>query len=138
MWSAILEELKLTKDNMNQLYNEMILLHEVIVPLVEIQQISQEILKVLKVVGMTMNLVEDWGIKYLNISKQLVKKTLTVELNRTNLWLHSQNYNQLGEHVTNTIVAYVQFHSSLESITRNHKVLSMDSLGEIRSKDVIM
>jgi len=39
----------------------MILLHEMMAPLVEILKRSQEIMKVLKVAGITMDLLQDWG-----------------------------------------------------------------------------
>lgn len=65
--SAILEELKPVEDTMKHIYNEMILLHEVMVPHVEIQKISQEILKVLKVACTVVDLMQDSGINYLNI-----------------------------------------------------------------------
>ena len=60
------------------------------------------------------------------------------KVDRAQLRLHTKNYIDLGEHETNTIATYVPLHNGLESLTQKHKIPSIGSLGEIRSKDVIM
>lgn len=52
----------------------------------------------MKVAGTTMDLMQNSGTKYLNIPEQLVKKEkLAFMVDRLDLRLHTQNYNQLGE-----------------------------------------
>lgn len=63
---------------MKYIYIEMILLNEVMLPLVEIQTKSQEILKVLKVACIFVDLIQDWDTKYLNIIERLVSKDILV------------------------------------------------------------
>lgn len=79
----ILEELKPMEDTMKHLYNKMVLMHEVVVPLVRIQKKYQEILKVLNVTSTTVDSMQYWGIKYLNIPEwSVTKDKIAVEVDR--------------------------------------------------------
>lgn len=59
---------------MKQLYNKMTLLHEVMTPLVKIQNKSQEILKFLKITKKAIDLMQNWDTNNLNVLDWLIKK----------------------------------------------------------------
>lgn len=61
-------------DTMKQLYNKMTLLHEVMTPLVKIQNKSQEILKFLKITKKAIDLMQNWDTNNLNVLDWLIKK----------------------------------------------------------------
>ena len=61
-------------DTMKQLYNKMTLLHEVMTPMVKIQNKSQEILKFLKITKKAIDLMQNWDTNNLNVLDWLIKK----------------------------------------------------------------
>lgn len=62
------------EDTMKQLYNEIILLHEVVALLVEIRKKYQETVKLLKVENRDVDLIQECGVKYSYFPKWLVKR----------------------------------------------------------------
>lgn len=52
----------------------MVTLHKKMVPLYNFQKGSQENVRVLKKTYATINAIQEWGIKYLNIPARLVRK----------------------------------------------------------------
>ncbi len=56
------------------MYNEMILLHEVVEPLNGIQKKLQEITKLLNVANIVVDLIQEGGDNYPNVSEKLVRK----------------------------------------------------------------
>lgn len=90
--SAMQEEMGQMQDTMAQLYDEMILPQQVVAPLVGIQKKVQEVLKLLKVASSTVDQLQEWVAKQLNVSQQLVTKDkIIAEMNRVHLRLHHQN-----------------------------------------------
>lgn len=61
-------------DTMKKLYNKMTLLHEVMTPMVKIQNKSQEILKFLKITKKAIDLMQNWDTNNLNVLDWLIKK----------------------------------------------------------------
>lgn len=55
------------EDSMKKLYDEIILLYEMVTPLIRIHNKSQEIQKLLKVENKYFNLIKEWGSKYTDV-----------------------------------------------------------------------
>lgn len=95
------------EDTLAQLYDEEILLHEVVAPLVGIKNKAQEVLKLVKVENKVVNQIQEWVSNYLDVPQQLFRKNnVSNEVEKVQLRLRNQNYIYLGEQSTNTIVAY--------------------------------
>lgn len=124
---------------MVQLYDEMIILHEVVALLVCIQKKVQEVLKLLKVVNIIIDQIREWASKYPDVPLQLVRKDrIASKVDRLQLRLHHQNFIRLGEQSSNTLASYSRLHNGLESLEHNHVMPSQGSLGEIRGKEIIL
>ena len=106
---------------MVKLYGEIILLHEVVVPLVGIQKKAQEVFKLLKVANKVVDQIQECNAKYIDVPQQLViNNRVFVEESIVQIRLHHQNYIRLGEQLTNTIFAYNRLHNGLESLIKKH------------------
>jgi len=99
------------------LYDEMILLQQVVAPLVGIQKEAPELLKLLRVENKVVDQLQEWALKYLNVLQQLVRKDrIFIELEIVYLRLHHQNYIHFGEHATKIISTYGQCHNGFEFV----------------------
>lgn len=71
-------------------YDEIMLLHEVMAPLVGIQKKMKEVLKLFKVTNKVIDLIQEWVVKYPEVLQQLIKKYRVVaNMDRVHLRLHS-------------------------------------------------
>lgn len=123
---------------MAQLYDDMILLQQVVDPLVGIHKKSQELLKLLKVASKVIDQLQEWAAKYLNALPQLVRKDkIVAEMDLVQFRLHHWNYNRLGEQVTNTISTYGCLHNGFESLAQKYGMPSVGSLEKIKGREII-
>lgn len=74
---------------MKQVYEEMITLHKEMVPLYELQ----ENLKFLKTTYAVIDVIQEWGAKYLNIPAELIRKWRNeVEMDKVEIRMFIQVY----------------------------------------------
>lgn len=116
---------------MVRLYAKMILLHQVVAPLIVIQKEAEEVLEILNVASGAINQLQEWDAKYPNVPPQLVRKERnSIEMGQVQFRFHHQNYNHLGEHVTNKISSYFHVHNGLQIQNKNMGCLQQDHLNK--------
>lgn len=114
---------------MARLYDEMILLQQVVAPLIGIHQKSQEVVKLLKVANREVDQLQEWVAKYLDASQHLERKDMIfAEIEKVQLRFHHWNYMYVGEQWISTIVAYYWLHNGFESLAQKHGIPSIRML----------
>lgn len=72
--STMLDELGAMDDTMTQLYDEMILIQQVVAPLIGIQNNAQEVVKLLKIANRAIDQMQEWIVEYPYASQHLEKR----------------------------------------------------------------
>lgn len=132
------EEIQPLGDTMQQLYEEMITLHNVVVPFHAMQKRSREKVKVLKVTHAAIDVIQELGTKYKNAPPELVRKIRQeAKLERVEVRMLVQGNKQLHTYVANTITAYSLLYHFLYSLVRVHKIHSLRSFVETKGRKIV-
>ncbi len=70
----ICDEIQSLGDTIRLLYKEMTTLHKAVVLFHDMQKRSWKNMKLLKVIHVTINTIQEWGTKYLNAPSELARK----------------------------------------------------------------
>lgn len=131
------EELGLLEDTMARLYDEMILIRQVVDPLVCIQKKAQEVVKLLNVENRAVDHFWEWDAKYPNGLQHLeMKDRIPAEIDIVQLGLHHHNYMHIGEQSISTIVSYNELHNGFESLTHKHGMPAIWALEAIKGREI--
>lgn len=136
--TTIFEKIHSLGDIMRQLYEKIVTLHKVAVPLHAMKKWLKENVKVLKVTYAAIDVIQYWGTKYINTPLDLVIKTRKyVEVEGAEVKMHMYGNKQLNPYVSNTISTYSRLYHGCDYLVRLQKIPSVGGFAETKGKIVI-
>lgn len=106
--TKILQELKSMEDMLKQVYEEMVILHKVMIPLYEIKNGCQKNLRILKLAHTTIDMIQEWSVGYLDAPASFARKgRIEDEIDKLEMKMNIQAYDQLNNHIANNMLAYM-------------------------------
>lgn len=116
----------------------MYILREVVVLLHEVKKGSQKMVKVLKIGYTTIDVVHDWGKKYMNTPIMLVRKSrYDAEVDRENIIVFLHIYEDIHTSITNIITIYSCLYNGFGSLVRMHMIPYVGTVTDLRRKNPI-